>query len=82
MKKISIVILTFLFIGITTTSAQTTTEEVKTEQICSKEVKKSCSKEVKKSCSKETKKSCSKEAMKSCSKEAKKSQCCKTASKN
>ena len=91
MKKISIVLLAFLFIGITSVNAQTTTEEKvenKTEKVCSKtgkvcddtcEKKKEgtcCNGDKKKSCSKSEKTSCSKKESK-CSNSTEKSSCCK-----
>ena len=66
MKKLSIVLLSFLFIGITSLNAQTITEEKvenKTEKICSKTGKvcdKTCENKAKGTCCNgKKKKSCS-----------------------
>ena len=84
MKKISIVLLAFFFIGITSTSAQTTTEEVKTENTCVKTGKvcdskcenkakgTCCNGGEKISCSKEEKESCAKKCSKAGKKECSK----------
>ena len=79
MKKLSIVLLAFLFIGLTNVTAQTTektiTEEVKEEKkCCSKSEKSSCSKS-KSKCSSEEKAACSKDKSK-CSKGKEKKECC------
>ena len=84
MKKLSIVLVAFLFIGITNVNAQTTdsqTDTKITEKICA-ETGKVCSEtcENKKDgtcCNGKKKKSCSKSEKRSCSKSSEKKSCSK-----